>query len=110
MFARISLLLFLFSLFLSPFTTSATTMCAQVIQYAENTTTSECQAFPTPCDVPTGWKPVTECSLSAPAKFLTTQFQVQKFASCDDLESRLLEITKRYQTQYWYSYPIMYAR
>lgn len=33
--------------------------CIQVITYAQNPDTGECVAFPTPCDVPRGWK---ECS------------------------------------------------
>ena len=32
-----------------------TPICAQVIAYAINPTTQECQEFATPCDVPTGW-------------------------------------------------------
>jgi len=31
-------------------------VCAQVITYAENPETGECESFPTPCDVPIGWK------------------------------------------------------
>lgn len=29
--------------------------CVQVIAYAKNPTTGQCQAFSTPCDVPSGW-------------------------------------------------------
>lgn len=35
--------------------------CAQVITPAENPSTGECQEFPTPCDVPTGWTVVDAC-------------------------------------------------
>lgn len=31
-------------------------VCAQVITFAEDPDTGECVAFPTPCDVPKGWK------------------------------------------------------
>jgi hypothetical protein len=30
--------------------------CAQVITYARNPETGQCEAFPTPCDVPDGWE------------------------------------------------------
>lgn len=33
-----------------------------MIQNATNTTTGECKAFPTPCDVPAGWDTVNSCS------------------------------------------------
>ncbi|MEM4366892.1 MAG: hypothetical protein QW035_02055 [Candidatus Anstonellales archaeon] len=33
--------------------------CAQVITYAENPSTGGVEAFPTPCDVPKGWKTVS---------------------------------------------------
>jgi hypothetical protein len=108
----ISLLSLIFSLLslipLSP--VSATDrVCAQVIQYAENTSTSECQAFPTPCDVPSGWTPVSACTFPE-KKVITPKFEVQKFASCDAMESRVVDILKRYQDRYWYPYPVMYAR
>ncbi len=42
--------------------------CIQVIVYAYNPQTGECREFPTPCDVPPGWKisytPI--CELSRP--------------------------------------------
>lgn len=36
-------------------------MCAQVISYAQDPRTAQCWTFPTPCDVPSGWK---QCSPS----------------------------------------------
>lgn len=87
----------------------AAPICAQVIQYAENNDTGECQAYPTPCDVPTGWSPVKECCLSTKSKTITPKFEVQKFASCEDMEKKLVNIIKRYQSNYWYPYPL-YAR
>ena len=30
-------------------------VCLQVVTYAANPATGECQAFPTPCDVPDAW-------------------------------------------------------
>jgi hypothetical protein len=38
------------------------TVCAQVITYAINPSTKNCVEFPTPCDVPRGWKIVENCS------------------------------------------------
>ncbi len=80
-----------------------------MIQYAENSATSECQAFPTPCDVPSGWTPVDACKL--PEKQITTpKFEVQKFASCEAMEERVIDILERYQDRYWYPYPMLYTR
>lgn len=31
-------------------------VCAQVITFARNPATGQCEAFPTPCDVPDGWE------------------------------------------------------
>lgn len=31
-------------------------VCAQVITFARNPVTGQCEAFPTPCDVPEGWE------------------------------------------------------
>lgn len=31
-------------------------VCAQVITFARNPQTGQCEAFPTPCDVPDGWE------------------------------------------------------
>lgn len=31
-------------------------VCAQVITFARNPETGQCEAFPTPCDVPEGWE------------------------------------------------------
>ena len=36
--------------------------CAQIVTPARNPLTNECRAFPTPCDVPDGWAPVTSCN------------------------------------------------
>ena len=41
--------------------TSATDMCAQVITPATNSE-GVCKEYPTPCDVPSGWKTVSSCS------------------------------------------------
>ena len=38
-------------------------LCIQVITYAVNPLTGECKEFPTPCDVPKGWKIVRNCKL-----------------------------------------------
>ena len=35
--------------------------CLQVITFAINIDTGECRAFPSPCDIPDGWKVVDEC-------------------------------------------------
>ena len=98
----------LFSLF-SSFNASAKMMCAQVIQYAENTTTKECQAFPTPCDVPAGWKAVSSCALPK-QEIIVPKFETQNFASCSQMQEKLVNILERYQSRYWYPYPVLYAR
>ncbi len=36
--------------------------CSQVIQFAVSVT-GQCEAFPTPCDVPEDWKPISSCDL-----------------------------------------------
>ena len=36
--------------------------CTQIVTPARNPLTNECRVFPTPCDVPDGWSPVTSCS------------------------------------------------
>ncbi|MFA5348893.1 MAG: hypothetical protein WC309_00810 [Candidatus Paceibacterota bacterium] len=36
-------------------------LCIQVITYAKNNITGECKAYPTPCDVPSGWTKVSSC-------------------------------------------------
>jgi len=41
---------------------SVATVCIQVVTPARNPLTNECRAFPTPCDVPDGWVPVTSCN------------------------------------------------
>lgn len=93
---------------LSPIlSTEAAPACVQVVQYAENSTTGECQAYATPCDVPTGWTPVKECSIATKSKTITPKFEVQKFASCTEMENKMVDILKRYQSRYWYP---MYAR
>ncbi len=102
------ILVSIFSLFFFQ-TVGAVDSCIQVIQYAENTSTSECQAFPTPCDVPSGWKAVDTCKLPT-HKVVLPKFQVQKFASCDEMETKLISILERYQSRYWYPYPMLYAR
>lgn len=79
-------------------------ICAQVIQYAENTATRECQAFSTPCDVPNGWTPVKECTLNSEKKVVEPVFEVKKFESCSDLNATLTNIFERYQDRYWYPY------
>lgn len=40
--------------------------CAQVISYALDPGTNACKSFPTPCDVPSGWKPVPSCDFQKP--------------------------------------------
>lgn len=108
----------LFSLFLTLFSflsfappvSAVEKMCAQIIQYAENTSTAECQAFPTPCDVPSGWKAVDACKLPVKTAVTTPKFEVQKFASCEDMEKKVINILERYQSRYWYPYPSLYAR
>lgn len=35
--------------------------CIQVIAYAVDTASGACRQFPTPCDVPAGWRQVREC-------------------------------------------------
>jgi len=37
-------------------------VCIQVITPAKNETSGECKTFPTPCDVPKGWKKVKNCA------------------------------------------------
>ena len=88
---------------------AADMMCAQVIQYAENLSTSECQAFPTPCDVPSGWTAVDMCKLPIKTS-LVPKFEVQKFASCEAMEDKIVRILERYQSRYWYPYPSLYSR
>lgn len=39
-------------------------ICIQVITPAQNPLTGECKEFPTPCDVPEGWKKVEKCPTS----------------------------------------------
>lgn len=80
--------------------------CLEVIQYAENATTGECQAFPTPCDVPTGWTSVQECKIADTKKVVEPKFEVKKFDSCSALEDTLTTIFDRYQDRYWYPYGI----
>lgn len=102
----------IFSLFcFTPyFSYAASPVCIQKIQYAQNQNTGECQAFSTPCDVPSGWASVDECSLTQSSQKITPpKFQIQKFSSCQDMESRLVDILKRYQSDYWYPSPL-YAR
>jgi len=38
-------------------------VCIQVISYAENPETGECQQFSTPCDIPDGWEEEDNCSI-----------------------------------------------
>jgi len=45
-------------------TTDNTPVCTQVITYAKNPTTKECQSFGTPCDVPTGWTSCVPVTIS----------------------------------------------
>lgn len=48
--------------------------CIQVIQSARNPETGECKDFPTPCDVPSGWKAVDSCQNTSLSKiFLTAE-------------------------------------
>lgn len=86
----------------------AAEVCIQKIQYAQNNATNECQAFPTPCDVPSDWTPVDECSLPT-RQIVTPKFQVEKFDSCEAMESAVIDILKRYQSRYWNPY-MLYAR
>ncbi|MCL4354550.1 hypothetical protein M1349_03745 [Patescibacteria group bacterium] len=43
--------------------------CVQVITYAQNPQTGECKAFPTPCDVPSGWEKVNSCNKTGQTTF-----------------------------------------
>lgn len=82
-------------------------MCIQMIQHAENISTSECQAFPTPCDVPTGWTPVSACIIKEKIPVpVSPKFEVENFESCEDMEDAMLDIFTRYQSRYWYPYPL----
>lgn len=83
---------------------SVTNTCVQVIQYAENKTTGECQLYSTPCDVPTGWNPVQKCTITDTKKVIEPTFEVRKFDSCSALEDTLTTIFERYQDRYWYPY------
>lgn len=61
-------------------------VCAQVITFAEDPRTGECVAFPTPCDVPKGWKscgpgPV---SLAAGGERPTPALAVDPLASAEE--------------------------
>ncbi len=87
-----------------PDTGTDTKVCIQVIQNAKNSTTGECQAFSTPCDVPAGWTPVQKCSLPDAAKVVEPKFEVKKFNSCSELEDTLVNIFERYQSNYWSPY------
>jgi inhibitor of cysteine peptidase len=40
---------------------------------------------------------------------ITPKFEVEKFASCQEMEDTMIDILERYQSRYWYPYP-MYAR
>lgn len=42
-------------------------VCIQVITPARNERTGECREFPTPCDVPEGWKKVDKCPEVVPS-------------------------------------------
>lgn len=62
---------------------AAPIVCAQVITYARSTT-GECKAFATPCDVPSGWTPDTSCTISTtpsgsplPPPFVPFSFSLQ---------------------------------
>jgi len=98
----LSILAFVFVLFGTQMT-SAADICIQVIQNAKNVQTNECKAFPTPCDVPTGWTNVSSCSASGSTddsqltdKDTQTavtkdadEFKLKSFSSCQDLEKVL---------------------
>lgn len=49
-------LVFAVTTFAVAFTADAQEFCIQVITFAENPETGECEMFPTPCDVPEGWE------------------------------------------------------
>jgi len=42
-------------------TESSSTPCIQVITPAQDPVTGKCKNFPTPCDIPAGWKKVEKC-------------------------------------------------
>jgi uncharacterized secreted protein with C-terminal beta-propeller domain len=84
----------------------AAEVCIEKIQYAEKDSGTECQAFPTPCDVPKGWTPVDACTFKEGAR-VEPKFQVRNFASCEEMESSLLKIYERYQSRYWYPYDMI---
>lgn len=76
-----------------------------MIQPAQNLTTGECKDFPTPCDVPSGWETVSECT---PSTGTQVNFSLKKFNSCDELKTTLTDILSAYGDQYWSPYPALY--
>lgn len=79
--------------------------CIQVEQPAKNITTGECKIYPTPCDVPSGWKAVSECT---PTTGTQVNFSLKKFNSCDELKTTLADILSAYSDRYWSPYPTLY--
>ncbi|MCF7906099.1 hypothetical protein K9L63_02840 [Candidatus Gracilibacteria bacterium] len=74
--------LFLVSTFFIPSAFAAdfspeSSLCIQVLTPAVNTR-GVCEVFPTPCDVPDGWKIVSSCDLVKPPKFGLTMDEIQK--------------------------------
>lgn len=60
-------------------------ICIQVITPAKNTATGECREFPTPCDVPNGWKKVSSCPTPSPSSIATQatgQVKCEKDINC----------------------------
>ncbi|HIQ50318.1 MAG TPA: hypothetical protein EYH56_03950, partial [Nanoarchaeota archaeon] len=62
-------------------------ICIQVITPAINPETGECIEFPTPCDVPEGWKIVGSCEIVKKAK--------RKAKECAELARKLEEMKER---------------
>jgi len=83
-------------------------VCIQVIQNAISST-GQCKSFPTPCDVPTGWKNTDSCPLSVAsstgltdieaqkqAKELKADFKLKTFASCTQMEDTMKKFIESY--------------
>ncbi len=65
-------------------------VCIQVLTPAVNPKTNECKVFPTPCDVPEGWKIVRSCRAVQVVKQITTQSK-----ECAELAKKLRELRSK---------------
>jgi len=61
-------------------------LCVQVITPAQNPLTGECRDFPTPCDVPKGWKRVEKCGENLPIDEIKSEKPLMKI----ELPTRVL--------------------